>query len=419
MWLKDFLPEDISRARILTYGYDSGIVTRNVESMDSIAQNLLASLTSLRIDESARQRPIVVIAYSFGGILAKNALVIAQNRQYHPSIVTSTRGIIFLGTPHRGATVANYAKILANIASIARTTSIEQLRILSSRSDTLYKLGDDFAPLARDGRLKIVSFSETMRTKMGALKSHLIVDQYSSTIGLANERKIPLSGCTHQNLSKFSHPSHSSYRLVLKELREMMRALQGPEPGLESLDSKGVFGTTVELQSSHDSETLDSSLKAEHSVSEASEIGRFSASSYNRRKSETSQGNLIERKGAITVPQVLPLDPYFYGREEVLQLLYTLLVESPKHTRYPTAVALLGLGGVGKTQIACRFMDSCRQYYEFMFFLRADTTTKLAQGFVEIARRLQLGDEAVLADQGKAKSLVHRWLQESSKYASG
>jgi hypothetical protein len=419
MWLKDFLPEDISRARILIYGYDSGIVTRNVESMDSIAQNLLACLASLRTDESARKRPIVMIAYSFGGILAKNALVIAQNRQYQPSIVTCTGGIIFLGTPHRGATVANYAKILANIASIARTTSIEQLRILCSRSESLYKLGDDFAPLASDGRLKIVSFSETMKTKMGALKSHLIVDQYSSTIGLVNERKIPLSGCTHQNLSKFSHPSHSSYRLVLKELREMVRALQGPESDPESLDSKDMFGTIVELQSSYDSEILDSSLKAEHSVSEAPEIGRFSAPSCDIKISETSQNTLVERKGAITIPQVLPLDPHFYGREEVLQLLYTIMVESPKHTRYPTAVALSGLGGVGKTQIACRFMDSCRQHYEFMFFLLADTTTKLAQGFVEIARRLHLGDEALLADQGKAKSLVHRWLQESSKYSWG
>ncbi len=417
MWLKDFLPEDISGARILTYGYDSGIVTRTVESMDSIAQNLLASLASLRTEESATQRPIIIIAYSFGGILAKNALVIAQNRQYHPSIVTCTRGIIFLGTPHRGATVANYAKILANIGSLARTTSTEQLRVLGSRSASLHKLGDDFEPLARDGRLRIVSFSETVKTKMSILKSHLIVDQYSSVIGLANEQKIPLSGCAHQDLSKFSHPSHSSYRLVLTELREIIHTLQGPKSDFVSLDIKGAFGAALELRSSHDSQILDSKSGAEHSMSVCSKDRGLWAPRYNIRISETSLGVVLERKDAITVPQVLPLDPCFYGRGEVLQLLHKSFEESPTHTRHPKAVALSGLGGVGKTQIACRFMDSCRQHYDFMFFLLADTTTKLAQGFVQIARRLQLGDELSLNDQSKAKSLVHRWLQESSKCA--
>lgn len=417
MWLKDFLPEDISGARILTYGYDSGIVTRTNESMDSIAQNLLVSIASLRTDESARQRPIIIIAYSFGGILAKNALVIAQNRQYHPSIAACTRGIIFLGTPHRGATMARYAKILANIGSIARTTSTEQLRVLSIRSASLHKLGDDFEPLARDGRLKIVSFSETMKTKMGILKSHLIVDQYSSMIGLTNERKIPLSGCAHQDLSKFSHPSHCSYQLIITELREMIQTVQGPKSDLDDPDIKGAFGVTVELQNSHDSEIMDHSSSVEPSISVYSGAGRARAPNYNARTSEAIQGTIKDRKDAITVPQVLPLDPYFYGREEILRLLHNTLVESPSRTRHPQAVALSGLGGVGKTQIACQFMDSCRQHYEFMFFLLADTTTKLAQGFVEIARRLQLGDETALNDQNKAKSLVHRWLQQSSKCA--
>jgi hypothetical protein len=48
LWLRDFLPETIPQARILTFGYDADIKTKSVLGIMGFAENLLSSLSSIR-----------------------------------------------------------------------------------------------------------------------------------------------------------------------------------------------------------------------------------------------------------------------------------------------------------------------------------------------------------------------------------
>lgn len=47
-WLRDFLPESIPKANILTFGYDSRLTNTAVPSISSVAQSLLKTLTEWR-----------------------------------------------------------------------------------------------------------------------------------------------------------------------------------------------------------------------------------------------------------------------------------------------------------------------------------------------------------------------------------
>lgn len=81
MWLRDFLPEDIPNARILTYGYDSKLLHNNsTASIHEFSQNLLEALTSARAGIEASRRPIIFIGHSLGGLVIKEVCALVLDR---------------------------------------------------------------------------------------------------------------------------------------------------------------------------------------------------------------------------------------------------------------------------------------------------------------------------------------------------
>lgn len=70
MWLRDFLPEDLPNARILTYGYDTKLVgSLSNARISEYAKQFLESIEDAR--DSAPDRPIIFIGHSLGGLLIK------------------------------------------------------------------------------------------------------------------------------------------------------------------------------------------------------------------------------------------------------------------------------------------------------------------------------------------------------------
>ena len=81
-----------------------------------------------------KERPIISIAHSLGGIVVKQvkrvtkkeahvatnnytqALLQTQLELRYKSIQNITLGILFFGTPHRGSDKAMYGKVLATVA---------------------------------------------------------------------------------------------------------------------------------------------------------------------------------------------------------------------------------------------------------------------------------------------------------------
>ncbi len=121
-WPEDFLKEDLPTARIMTFGYDS-IITQgyhpsNQGNIFSHARNLLYGLEAKR--RPAPHRQLIFVAHSLGGILVKEVL---RRSEVDPDpkikkIFTSTTGIFFFGTPHRGSRDwASFGEGLATIAN--------------------------------------------------------------------------------------------------------------------------------------------------------------------------------------------------------------------------------------------------------------------------------------------------------------
>ena len=74
LWLRDFLPSQLPKARIMSFGYNSDTaLSKAVTDIDDVALMLLSRLNSSRRDVEEIKRPIVFISHNLGGIVVKKA----------------------------------------------------------------------------------------------------------------------------------------------------------------------------------------------------------------------------------------------------------------------------------------------------------------------------------------------------------
>lgn len=159
-WPKAYLPQAISDARIMTFGYDAYIVRASVASANTLrhhAEDFLNCLVSKR--GMCSGRPIVLVAHSLGGLVCKDALVLSMNppESHLRDLYQSTRAIAFMGTPHEGSTFADWAKMPASILGCMKSTNQKLLEVLRTNSEILDRLQDDFLHLIRRAALNAAS----------------------------------------------------------------------------------------------------------------------------------------------------------------------------------------------------------------------------------------------------------------------
>ena len=78
-------------------------------------------------------------------------------------------------------------------------------------------------------------------------------------------------------------------------------------------------------------------------------------------------------------------NPYFTGRDELLDDLQQMLLET-QLKKYNHRVAIYGMGGVGKTQIAIEYAYRYKKDYNDIYWIRAVDQAALLSGFQELAR---------------------------------
>ncbi|KAI3534441.1 hypothetical protein CSPX01_12058 [Colletotrichum filicis] len=221
MWLKDFLPTKMPRARIMVYGYDAiPAFRKSREGIQEWVINLLELLTMERDDEP--DRPLIFVCHSLGGIVVKRAMTEAKQNTRYQAIHQATYGMAFFGTPHNGSKLGSLAAIVANVFSVAignrQPSFMEALGRNSLFADVIR---EDF----RHGleRFNVLSYYET---KPSENMPGLVVDSRSAVLGLPSiqETPVPLSGKDHSGLCKFDNEEASEYRKVVFGISKLCAA---------------------------------------------------------------------------------------------------------------------------------------------------------------------------------------------------
>lgn len=104
----------------------------------------------------------------------------------------------------------------------------------------------------------------------------------------------------------------------------------------------------------------------------------------------------------------------FTGRETQLRLLFRTLQDS---TRFHHRVALYGLGGVGKTQIALEFAyRNFKQFYNHVFWISGTDQGSLLSGFSKIAKLINIGGHLNDPFPTDVTEQVLTWLENTGKW---
>ncbi|MCJ1231967.1 hypothetical protein MMC12_008647 [Toensbergia leucococca] len=343
-WLRDFLSADVPNARILTYGYNSALLGNNtsVSNVRDFAKDLLQRLMDDRSGDKEDQRPIVFICHSLGGIVVKQAVILAHAEQHRYSQTFKViHSILFLATPHGGSRSADLGALLSIIATLAFQNPAKQLlSTLKFDSDTLLHLAKEFQSLLQG--INVMSFYE--RRKTVGLNA-LVVDERSSLLGLAHERPIPVDA-THSGICKFAGPAHPLFTPVLAQIKLCANA--APRAIAARFDNSN---TPVN--------STDTVIPPE----------------------------TLKQHFLVDVRQ----NPQFSGREKELNILDENLTESDSYicSPYPI-VAVHGLGGVGKTQLVTEYIyrRKKRQANSLIFWASATGETSLTTYYKSFAQHL-------------------------------
>lgn len=351
LWLRDFLPEAIPVARVLTFGYDASASSFYsagcAEAIQKHAHTLVASLQADRSIEGCDDRPIIFICHGLGGILVKKALAYSASKTsaqvaHLYGIFVSTYGILFFGTPHNSTNTASWLAPESIQGSEFRASAPIASQFINSSNrdlDTLGIITDQFAPLMK--QFHIFFFWEEVQTNIGHW-SGFIVGEASAAPILDNTERCGVDA-THSGMIKLSDRSSSSYRTTIAALTRYCR------------EAPKVITNRWKVAR----EALDRARSNEAFELVGMTFDNYSGHNY----AHENNVSLRSRNRYYFPPQETATD--FIGREDVSEILKNALFPAGHGSSLDQQRKFVvhGMGGSGKTQICSKFARDNRERY--------------------------------------------------------
>ncbi|KAF2810563.1 uncharacterized protein BDZ99DRAFT_386857, partial [Mytilinidion resinicola] len=371
------------------------------------------------------QRPLLFICHSLGGLVVKRALSSAY--QYQRIYEDVTAGIIFLGTPHLAAERDEKWNLFKLIMR-ANRKDIAKENMTQDEIASIATVCRRFAALPLN--IPILSVYEDKESKV---RENLLQAWRSSS--KTSIRLVPesLAATNHRNESLFKVDSNH-WELchlevdgpLFERLAKYFRAFSENAPANVAVAFRYSFQPD-KLPPKQSTELRQSSA-VEHTPGSASSTDQTTVG---REESDINREDHVQVKTGVQLPfshvAAITRNPEFFGREEVLveidrHLLSDVNGKSGVDSKNgplatPKSFVMSGMGGMGKTEIAIEYTFSRRQNFDAVFWVTADTTRKLADQFLAIAKELGLdrdGDNKL--DEIAAREKVKAWLADPTGY---
>ncbi|SED04793.1 Tetratricopeptide repeat-containing protein [Amycolatopsis tolypomycina] len=362
----DWLGQDVPGAAVWLVGYAAspvGWFGPRAMPLQDRAGNVLAALQN----EGVGERPLVLVAHSMGGLVAKQMLRYADASPAYASFAAAARGVVFLATPHFGADMATFLKHLKLV--LRTTAAIDDLQRNAAHLRDLNFWYRHWAH--RTGIRNLVFFEAYSRWGVQ------VVDAGSADPGLAGVDPIAVDA-DHLTICK---PGRRS-ELVYGQVRRFLAAI-------------------------HDIVTVTGPAAGQVARETRTRIPGYSDEVPARTADEVATRGLpstgCEPAWPVNVGVVPQLADRYQERE-----VSPLLQRTPAGSRTVTLV-LAGMGGVGKTQIAAQYTERerARKALDLLVWATATARSEVVTGYAEAAVRAGIPG----ADERNPEEAARRFLE--------
>jgi len=230
MWLKDFLPRDIKGIRIMSYGYNTGLLGYTVDGQFlDYGGHFIHMLKNSRSSAEERSRPIIFIGHSMGSILILQALLQSKYGGEYKQLFDSTRAIYFFGTPHQRLEINELLPMIDDVhGQSSRSGFVKQLQegadFLDTHRDDIMALWD------QTSGVEIVSFYETRMTAVVKKSPFnwgdgvIMAKSNRAQLFWPSEHRIPVQR-NHTDMVIFNSGEDATYRTVVTHMTECVNNL--------------------------------------------------------------------------------------------------------------------------------------------------------------------------------------------------
>lgn len=210
-----WLCEDFPGASVYSLGYPASLFEKWAKKeMDLFerAGNALEYVVAKGIGE----RPLVIIAHSLGGILAKQIVRCSRDAEDDDwkKVAPATKLVVFLATPHTGAALAGVIK-----AAVPHFAS-KSVELLSNDSGILTDINTSYRSFANASSVKTVVYYEKHKTK----NATLVVSKESADPGVAGTTPVAVDK-DHISICKPIDRDDIIYAGIQRHLRNLDASL--------------------------------------------------------------------------------------------------------------------------------------------------------------------------------------------------
>jgi pimeloyl-ACP methyl ester carboxylesterase len=240
----DLATKNVNNVRILSLSYDSALLGAN-DDVANIGRNLVKSLVSRREYEPLWEAPIVLVGYSFGGLVVKSLVVEVDKRvnarivnpldkkakQSCTKFLNNLKGTIFYGVPHTGGG-EDFKQFFvrecqrfndANKKRIAKSGIAKSgiLKNIEGFNRQMAELSVDFET-AVNPTLIIYAFGEGRPVRRG----ESVLVPYASAQYLARRNHYKVEDATHITICQPTSKEAINYSLLKEVLAVVMEGTQ-------------------------------------------------------------------------------------------------------------------------------------------------------------------------------------------------